>query len=174
MSALFRPSSDVFSELNRLQGVLDQMLRPSGQSSIRALSGASFPVINVGTTPDAVEVMALAPGVDPNALQITVDRGLLVIAGERKRSPSAANGNDGKDSNGSNGNGAQGGNGSGEGQRPDTSVYAQERFSGTFRRVLSLPEDADPSKVEAHYRDGVLRVSVGRRESSRPRRIEVN
>jgi len=158
MSALFGPSSDLFSELDRLQGVLDQMRRPSALSSIRALSGASFPAINVGTTPEAVEVMALAPGVDPNGLQITVDRGLLVIAGERK----AVNPSGSPEANDR------------QGTRQDVNVYAKERFTGTFRRVLSLPEDADPSKVEANYRDGVLRISVGRRESSRPRRIEVN
>lgn len=177
MSSLFRPSSDVFSELNRLQGVLDQMMRPSGPSSIRALSGASFPLINVGSTPDAVEVLALAPGLDANALQISVDRGLLVIAGERPRSPPKGQGShggaEGANHSGSNGTAGGGGNGN-PAQRKELSVYAQERFAGPFRRVLSLPEDADPAKVEAHYRDGVLRISIGRRESSRPRRIEVN
>jgi len=39
--------------------------------------------VNVGSSPDSVEVLAFAPGVDPKALQITVDKGLLVIAGER-------------------------------------------------------------------------------------------
>ena len=160
MSGLFGPSSDLFSELDRLQGVLEQMRRPTGLSSIRALSGASFPAINVGTTPEAVEVMALAPGLDPSALQITVDRGLLTIAGERQ-------------AGGPSGSSAAGGNLS-QPQQQDVNVYAKERFSGTFRRVLSLPEDADPSKVEANYRDGVLRITIGRRESSRPRRIEVN
>jgi len=53
-------------------------------------------------------------------------------------------------------------------------VYASERFSGRFRRVVSLPEDADPARVDASYRDGVLRVSVAKRESSLPRRIEIN
>ena len=42
------------------------------------------------------------------------------------------------------------------------------------RRVVSLPEDADPARVEASYRDGLLRISVAKRESSLPRRIEVN
>lgn len=148
MNASFRPAGDVFSELNRLQSVLDQMFRPAERSSIRSLAGAGFPVINVGTTPDAIEVMALAPGLDPSALQLTLDRGLLVIAGERKSEvPEAGDG---------------------------TSVYAQERFTGNFRRVVSLPEDADPAKVQASYQDGVLRVTVAKRESSKPRRIEVN
>ena len=41
-------------------------------------------MLNVGTTPSAIEVQALAPGLDLDKLEITVDRGLLVIAGDRK------------------------------------------------------------------------------------------
>lgn len=143
----FRPTADVFSELNRLQGLLDQVFRPAERSSIRSLAGAAFPVINIGTTPDAVEIMALAPGIDPSALQLTLDRGLLIISGERA---------------------------SGIPDDEKTSVYARERFAGAFRRVITLPEDADPGKVEANYREGILRVTVARREESKPRRIEVS
>jgi len=148
MNASFRPAADIFSELNRLQGLFDQVFQPAERSSIRGLTGASFPVLNVGTTPDTIEVMALAPGLDPSALQLSVDRGLLIISGERKSEvpePGDA-----------------------------TSVYAQERFTGSFRRVVSLPDDADPAKVDATYRDGILRVTVAKRESSKPRRIEVS
>jgi HSP20 family protein len=147
MTSAFRPAADLFPELSRLQNMLDQVFRPAERSSIRGLTGSSFPLINVGTTPDSVEIMALAPGLAPDSLQLTVDRGLLVIAGERRDEVPVP----------------------GEG----TSVYAQERFAGSFRRVVSLPEDADPAKVDASYRDGVLRVSVAKRESSRPRRIEI-
>jgi HSP20 family protein len=38
---------------------------------------------------------------------------------------------------------------------------------------VSLPEDADPARVEATYRDGVVSISIQRRESAQPRRIEV-
>jgi HSP20 family protein len=148
MNAFLRPASDMFSELNRLQGVLDQMFRPSERSSIRALTGASFPVLNVGTTPDTIEVMALAPGVDPATLQLNIDRGLLVISGERKSQIPE--------------------------DREDISLYAQERFAGNFRRVVSLPDEADPAKVDASYRDGILRITVAKRESSKPRRIEIS
>jgi HSP20 family protein len=144
---MFRSSADLFAELNRMQSLLDQVF-PTPGSSIRSMAGAAFPVLNVGTTPTSVEVQALAPGLDPGKLEITVDRGLLVIAGERQSKLPK------------------------EGER--TSVYANERFTGPFRRVVSLPEDADPARVEANYRDGVLRVSVAKRESSLPRRIEVN
>lgn len=148
MTSSFRPAADLFSDLTRLQGMLDQVFRPAERSSIRGLTGTSFPVINVGTTPEAIEIMALAPGLEPSSLQLSVDRGLLVIAGER---------NDQVPQPGEH-----------------TSVHAQERFAGNFRRVVSLPEDADPTKVEATYRDGILRVTVAKRESSKPRRIEVS
>lgn len=147
MNAMFRSSADLFAELNRMQSLLDQVF-PTRGSSIRSMAGAGFPVLNVGTTPGSVEVQALAPGLDASRLEITVDRGLLVIAGERKSDLPP------------------------NGER--TSVYANERFTGKFRRVVSLPEDADPARVEANYRDGVLRISIAKRESSLPRRIEVN
>ena len=144
----YRPA-DVLGELNRLQNALDQVFRPLERSSIRALTGNTFPVVNVGATADSIEIMAMAPGLDPAALQVTVDRGLLVIAGERRP--------DGP-----------------QGDREGASVYAQERFAGPFRRVVSLPDDADPAKIEARYSDGILRISVAKRESSKPRRIQVN
>ncbi len=81
LQSSFRPARDVFAELNRLQSVLDQVFRPLERSSIRALAGAAFPVINVGTTGESVEILALAPGLDPASLQMTADRGLLIIAG---------------------------------------------------------------------------------------------
>jgi HSP20 family protein len=147
MSPMFRSTADLFAELNRMQSMLDRVF-PTPGSSIRSQAGAGFPVLNVGTTPTSVEVQALAPGVDPAKLEITIDRGLLVIAGERKNDLPPAD--------------------------ERASVYASERFSGRFRRVVSLPEDADPARVDASYRDGVLRVRVAKRESSLPRRIEVN
>ena len=147
MNGTFRSSADLFAELNRMQSMLDQVF-PTPGGSIRSGAGAGFPTLNVGTTPQSIEVMALAPGLDQDKLEITVDRGLLVIAGERRSQLPPP------------------------GER--SAVYAQERFTGPFRRVVSLPEEADAARVEASYRDGLLRISVAKRESSLPRRIEVN
>jgi HSP20 family protein len=147
MNGMMGLYGDLFGEINRMQQNLDQLLTPMGAVGIRAMPRRTFPVINVGSTSDAIEVLALAPGIDPNALQITVDKGVLVIAGERKTALPE--------------------------DRDNTSLYAQERFDGNFRRVVSLPDDVDASKVEASYRDGMLRVRLGRLEASQPRRIEV-
>ncbi|CAG9187728.1 hypothetical protein LMG23994_07174 [Cupriavidus pinatubonensis] len=77
----------------------------------------------------------------------TIDRGLLTISGERRSVWS----ND----------------------MPESRRYAQERFVGAFRRVIELPEGADPDKVQARYANGCLSVSVGKREASKPRAITV-
>lgn len=152
---------DMFAELSRLQQGMAQMFNPgAGAGSLRALPRHTFPVINVGSSADAIEVLALAPGVEPDALQITVDKGLLVIAGERKDALPPT----GQETVQGTGGPAVGG----------AAVYAQERFKGTFRRVVSLPEDADPGKIEASCRDGMLRITIARREASRQRQITVN
>ena len=148
MAILFRPESEILSDLERLQSYLQQASRFTEPSDIRANPGATFPVLNVGNTPDTVEVMALAPGLDPKSLEITIDKGLLLISGVRKSELTELD------------------------QR--VSVYANERFSGGFRRVVSLPEDVDPANVQAKYANGLLRVTLSRRESSKPRRISVN
>jgi HSP20 family protein len=59
-------------------------------------------------------------------------------------------------------------------ETPDQAIfYRRERHSGPFRRVVTLPEDVDPDKVSASYRDGILHITVQRRESARPRRVEI-
>ncbi|MDE2255760.1 MAG: Hsp20/alpha crystallin family protein [Betaproteobacteria bacterium] len=147
VGTLMRTPASWFSELDRFQRELDRRYGAFGLPvSIRAASGASFPAINIGSTPTAVEVYAFAPGLDASKLEVTVDNNLLTLTGERKL------------------------------ETPDakSTVYAQERFAGAFRRAISLPEDVDPTKVEAHYKDGVVHVSIARRASVQPRRITVN
>jgi len=144
----FRFAGELFPELNQLQQQLDELFRGGPSTNIRALARGAFPPVNVATSPETIEVIGFAPGVDPKQLQITIDKGLLVIAGERREDTGKR----------------------GEGE----TVYAQERFNGSFRRVISLPDDADPAKVDANFRDGLLHITVHKRESSKPRQINVN
>jgi HSP20 family protein len=146
--SLTRFPGDLFAELDALQRNMDQLFgQRSWPSSIRAAGRGAFPALNVGMTGDAVEIYAFAPGIDPAKLEVSVDKGLLTITGER---PSDLP------------------------EDPEkTNVYADERFTGAFRRVISLPEDVDAARVDAKYRDGVLRIAVPKLEKSKPRRIEV-
>jgi HSP20 family protein len=139
---------NAFGDFDRLRRELDDLFGMAGlPTGIRSAAPGAFPALNIGNTPTSVEVYAFAPGIDPNQVDVTIDRGVMTISGER---PSVLPNDDKK-----------------------VNVYGNERFSGRFRRAISLPEDIDPSKVEATYRDGVLRVSVARRESAMPKRITV-
>ena len=136
---------DVFAELDRLQRELTQGFDLS--PNIRGLSRGGFPAVNVGGTAKSVEIYAFAPGIDPLMIDVQLEKGVLTIAGERK--PAAPS----KDEK--------------------ATVHIDERFTGRFRRVISLPDDIDPNGVTANYRDGVLHVSVRRREAAQPRRITI-
>lgn len=152
MSLMFRFPNDFATEFDRIQRQLDDAFRAFGlPASIRATGRGVFPLLNVGSTDDAFEIVAFAPGVDPEKLAVSVDRGVLTIDGERAAALATGEGKDG-----------------------DVTIHARERFSGKFRRVINLPKDADPDRVEARYADGCLRVSVKKRESSKPRQIQIN
>ena len=137
---------DIFSEFERLQRELQQSV--GAESSIRGTGLSGFPALNVGGTPQSVELYAFAPGLDPASIDVSLERGVLTISGERVADLPT----------------------------PDekTSLHINERFAGRFSRVISLPEDdVNPSGVSAQYRDGVLHISVKRRQAPQPRRITV-
>ena len=134
---------DLFAELDRLQREMQQSFDLS--PSIRGLARGGFPAMNVGGTARSVEIYAFAPGLDPSAIDVQVDKGVLTIAGERKPA-----------------------------QVPEkATVHIDERFVGRFRRVVSLPDDVDPASIEAKYRDGVLHIRIQRKEEAQPRRIAI-
>jgi HSP20 family protein len=140
----------LFSDFDRLRREFDQAFGAAGlptgiPASIRAVAPGSFPALNVGTTPASVEVYAFAPGLDASKIEVTVDRGVLTISGERP-APAADD---------------------------KSNVYSRERLFGSFKRALSLPEDIDPERIAANYRDGLLQISIARREAAQPKRINV-
>jgi HSP20 family protein len=146
--SLLRFPGSIFSEFDRMQREMEQVFGTLGlPTSIRAVARGTFPAINIGSSPQSFEIYAFAPGIDPSTLDVSVDRGILTIAGERKRDLP-------------------------EEGKP-FSIYADERFSGSFKRTVNLPEGVDPSRIEASYRNGVLRVSVPKSEAAQPKRIEI-
>lgn len=137
---------DTFAELDRLQRQMQQAFELS--PSIRGFARGGYPALNVGTTPDSAEIYAFAPGLEPASIQVTLERGVLSISGERE------NGLGTRDAR--------------------SSLHINERFAGRFHRVVTLSDDLDPNAVSAKYHDGVLHVSIRRNEAAQPRRINVN
>jgi len=138
--------SSVFDELWRLQQEVDELFGSwTSPSGIRSLPRGSFPAINVGQTAERVDVYLFAPGIDPKGLEISMQQNLLTVSGKREIKV-----------------------------EEEADYYRQERFGGEFRRVISLPEDVDPDRVQAKYAEGIVQISVMRRESARPRQIRIH
>lgn len=137
---------DMRAEMDRLQREMQQAFDLS--PTIRGLARQGFPALNVGHTPQALEIYAFVPGVDPAAIEVQLERGLLTLSGERRTPLPDA--------------------------QSKSAVHIDERFAGKFHRALTLPDDADPEGVDAHLQDGVLHITVRRRAAAQPRRIEIH
>lgn len=136
-----------FREFQRLEQELDEFMAGGTPwaGGIRSLPPGTFPAVNVAGSTDAVNVYVFAPGIDAKTLEISLQQNVLTVDGRREAS-----------------------------QDSGATYYRNERFEGAFRRVIALPEDVDPEKVEASYRDGIVEIRIQRHETSKPRRIEIH
>jgi HSP20 family protein len=94
---------------------------------------------------DHVELLFDLPGVRPDSIDLTVERNVLTVKAERHWSPEEG-----------------------------ANVVARERTHGTFSRQVRLGEALDAAHVEAHYDDGVLRVTVPVAETAKPHKVEIH
>lgn len=141
-------------ELNDLENLSREMQRLFGlyapRGNIRGVLKGTFPPVNVAETAEKVMVYIYAPGIDPAKLDLTIEKNLLTISAERDTASEI-------------------------GEKVDPGgYYRRERFTGGFKRAISLPESVDPSNTEASYEAGILTVSVAKTEEQRSRKIAVN
>ena len=102
--------------------------------------------MDVAETDDAITVKADIPGVDPKAVDITVDDGVLSLKGERTS----------------------------ETEDHGENYHRSERFHGTFSRSVKLPSTVDLENILAEAKDGVLTITLAKKAEAKPRQVEVN
>ena len=112
---------------------------------IRERASNWLPAIDVRESSDAYRVDVELPAVAPEDVEVSCKDGLLTISGERKYQHT----ND------------------------DERVHRSERLFGRFARSFRLPDDADEGSIEATAAQGVITISVAKRENARARSIEV-
>ncbi len=103
------------------------------------------PAVDVREENGAYVVECDIPGVDSKDVEVTLDKGVLSISGERKE----------------------------EKREEGETWHRVERFSGSFSRRFSLPDTVDTSAAEASMNDGVLVIRIPKSEKSVGRRIEI-
>jgi HSP20 family protein len=142
------PSHVTMSGMDRFHHELESAFGPAAQpASIRSAAPGAYPAINISAAPTSVEVCAFAPGIEADKVDITVDKGVLTLSGERPNELPV--------------------------ESDQVSVHTRERAGGRFKRAVSLRDDVDIIQVKATYRDGMLVISLARTESVWPTRIEV-
>lgn len=150
-------SLDFISDLERMRREMDRFLDEFGTSSwsfpfsrtsfLPGRAARGYPLLNIGEDKENVYVDALAPGVDPKTLSISVTQDLLVISGEKKALLSSV--------------GAE-------------AIHRSERSAGQFTRSMTLPFEVDSGKVKATYQDGLLKIVLPKAEVAKPKQIQVS
>lgn len=110
-------------------------------------SPRNYPFVNVWEDSDNVFIEALAPGLNPETLSISVLRNQLTITGEKPPIKDEVNAE---------------------------AYHRNERATGKFVRSFSLPAEVNDANVQANYRAGILSVMLPKAETAKPKRISVN
>jgi len=104
------------------------------------------PSVDIEEHADKYVLHADVPGVDPNAIEITLEGGVLTLSGSREQAV----------------------------EQNGVESRRVERISGRFLRRFTLPESVDAENVKASGKHGVLEIVIPKREAAKPRKITVN
>jgi HSP20 family protein len=149
-------SFDLLEEMTRMRREMDRILGDDRLSTwtfpfsrISFLPGRAsraYPLMNISEDGNNIYVDALAPGLEPQTLNVSVSGNQLFISGEKKQLPKNV--------------------------KPEA-VHRNERSAGQFARSLSLSVSVETEKVQASYTDGILRIILPKLEAAKPRQIAV-
>jgi HSP20 family protein len=109
-------------------------------------SSRMYPLLNLSEDADNLYIEALAPGIDPKSLKVTVVRDQLTLTGEKMRT--------------------------GENVKPEA-WHRNERATGSFVRTVMLPVEVDETKTAAEYKNGMLTITLPKSEAAKPKQIAI-
>jgi len=139
-----RDLDDMHDRVLRSLGLgLKQRVPDSQQQSLTTAEWA--PSVDISEDDREYLIKAELPEVNKEDVKVTVENGVVTLKGERKF----------------------------EKEESNKKYHRIERSYGSFLRSFSIPEDADPNKVTADFKDGVLMVRLTKSEEKLPRHIEV-
>ncbi|NNF84187.1 MAG: Hsp20/alpha crystallin family protein [Deltaproteobacteria bacterium] len=140
------PFRDVATLQDRMEQIFGDFL-DRGRSGQEGLgTGVWTPAVDIYETKDAVCVRAELPGVDKDAVSVEVKDGVLTLRGDRKF----------------------------EKEVKEENYHRVERSYGTFHRSFSLPSSVEGERVTARMKDGVLEVTLPKKEEAKPKQIKIS
>lgn len=139
-----RPGQSMQDEFKQLFERFLNMGEANGDES-SVVTSQWTPRVDIREEAQRFVILADLPGVDPQEVEVLMDKGILSIKGERR---------------------------SEAGQQTDRYSRIERRY-GMFHRRFALPDSADPDGITASGRNGVLEISIPKRPETTPRRIQV-
>src|SRR5678815_1843415 len=151
--SLIRRNKNLFPSFSRLWDDDDFFQRSLSNWGVSNFSdaGTTLPAVNISETDDHYEVEMAAPGMKKEDFKIELDNNVLTISSEKSEEYQDGN---------------------------EKERYSRKEFSyQSFQRSFSLPKEVvDEDKIEAHYQDGVLQLSIPKKERAKqkpPRKIQI-
>ena len=135
---------DPFADFRRADDILNRFFSGAARGAAASAERWDFPM-DVLQDGDDLIVRASLPGVSPDEIGVTIEDGLLTIEGE------AAS----------------------ESEKGGGEYLLRERRFGRFHRALRLPGSVDADKASPRYENGVLTISLPKREEKKARRLEI-
>tara|TARA_R100000458_G_C8229849_1_gene211871 strand:- start:581 stop:1054 length:474 start_codon:yes stop_codon:yes gene_type:complete len=144
------PMIDRDSFLTPFDKMFDTMLETQFPDVVKSVGvkpyqGSAYPKVNVYEYDDKVGIIAEIPGLDKKQLEVSVEEGVLTIAGDKH----SAFENDG------------------------AKVLRRELKQSSFKRQFELGEQLDGENISANFKDGILSVSVPKVEPKKPKKHTV-
>ena len=143
---LFDPWKDFGSlqeRINRMFGDTIRTLYPTDGEELE--KGTWAPAVDIYETNDSFVVSADLPGLNKDEIQIDLKDNTLTLKGEKKFEEKVSKDN----------------------------YIRVERAYGSFVRSFTLPQNVDPEKIKAKYKEGVLKVTIPKKEEAKPKQIKV-
>jgi HSP20 family protein len=137
---------DLMTFQDRVNRLFDQNLPKAKFEDEGLFGGAWAPAVDIHETDQEIVLKADLPGLNPNEVDIRVEDNTLFLKGERKM----------------------------EKETKEENYHRIERSYGSFARSFILPRTVTADKISADYKNGVLSVTMPKREESKPKQIRVN
>jgi HSP20 family protein len=135
--------SDLFGIQREMNKMFDGVFRGTGDEDYSFSSWT--PAVDIAEHDDEYLVKVELPGVNKDEVKLTLENNILTIRGEKKQ----------------------------EKETKKENYHRVERSYGSFQRSFTLPAAVKSDKIDASYKDGILKVSLPKAEEAKPKQIEV-
>jgi len=140
------PLEDVAVLQNRLNAIFNDFASPNGEMQNETLSAGNFiPPVDIYEDAHQLVLRLEVPGIPQDDLQINLENQTLTVKGERKFAKDAK----------------------------EENFHRIERRYGSFVRSFTLPNAIDPESTQANYENGVLSLTLQKREAAKPKQVKI-